>query len=183
MDYKKIHHIKENLSICGFGGIGDREHFVSHGFKAHLQCAEGFEEGLKECVDVKCLPFDDAVPIPFECLDEAQTWLAGHWERGHRILISCAAGESRSVAMAACLLALKTDAGFYGACEEVFTKVPGAYPHPNNLVSAANYCGVIFNFNQLKDLYLKIPVQPPFPWTDDTLKDVLNIQTKPILRA
>ena len=175
MDYKKIHHIRDNLSVCGFEGIGDREHFVSHGFAAHLQCVEGFEDWLKECVDVKCLPFDDGLPIPFECLDEAQTWLSGHWDRGHKILISCAAGESRSVTMAACLLALKTDAGFYGACEEVFTKVPGAYPHPNNLVSAANYCGVIFNFNQLKELYLKIPIQPPFPWTDDILKEALNI--------
>lgn len=170
-----MYHMTDNLSISGFRGIGDRQQFERHGFQAHLQCAEGFDGWLKECVDVKCLPFEDAVPIPFECLDEAQTWLSGHWDRGHKILISCAAGESRSVAMAACLLALKTDAGFYGACLEVFNKVPGAYPHPSILISAAAYCRVSLDLYQLKDLYLKIPAQPPFPWTDDILKEALNI--------
>ena len=174
MDYKKIHHIKDNLSVCGFGGIGDRQSFESYGFKAHLQCLEGFEDWLKECVDVKCLPFDDGSPIPIDILEEAQNWLSKHWDQGDRILISCLAGESRSVAMAACLLSLKTDAGFSKACEEVFAKVPRAYPHPSTLLSAADYCSVMLDFDQLRDMYLKIPIQPPFPWTDDTLKDALN---------
>lgn len=171
---EKVYHIKDNLSVCGFGGTGDRQQFERHGFQAHLQCAEGFDGWLKDCLDVKFLPFDDAVPIPLECLDEAQTWLSEHWDRGHKILVSCAAGESRSVAMAACLLTLKTEADFYLACEEVLSKVPGAYPHPSILVSAAAYCGQILDFDRLKNLYLKIPAQPPFPWTDDILKEALT---------
>ncbi len=175
MNQSKIFHIRKNFSVCGFEGIGDRSSFERHGFAVHLQCVEGFEDWLKECVDVKCLPFDDGLPIPINTLDKAQTWLSGNWDRGHKILISCAAGESRSVTMAACLLTLKTDVGFSLACEEVFAKVLGAYPHPNILVSAACYSGVILDFDQLKEIYLKIPIQPLFPWSNDILKDSLNI--------
>ena len=175
MDQSKIYHIKENLSVCGFEGIVDRPSFESYGFEAHLQCVEGFEDWLKECVDVKCLSFDDGLPIPVDMIDEAQTWLSEHWDQDNKILISCAAGESRSVTMAACLLTLKTDTGFSRACKEVFTKVPGAYPHPNILVSAADNCGVLLDFDQLKGIYLNIPVQPPFPWANNILKDSLNV--------
>ena len=83
MNQSKNFHIKENLSVCDFEGIGDRPGFEGHGFEAH--------------------------------------------------------------------------------------------PHPNILVSAADYCGVILDFDQLKEMYLKIPTQPPFPWLDDILKDSLNI--------
>ncbi len=174
MNQSNIFHIKENLSVCGFVGIADRPSFESYGFEAHLQCVEGFEDWLKECVDVKRLPFDDGLPIPVDTLDEAQNWLSRHWARRNKILISCAAGESRSVTMAVFLLTLKTDVGYSLACEEVFTKVPGAYPHPNILVSVANYCNARIDFNQLKEIYSNIQIQPPFPWPDDVLIESLK---------
>ena len=174
MNQSKIFQIRENLSVCGFEGIGGRSSFERYGFEAHLQCVDGFDDWIEECVDVKCLPFDDGLPIPVDTLDEAQTWLSGYWDQGNKILISCAAGESRSITMAACLLTLKTDAGFSRACKEIFTKVPGAYPHPNILVSAANYCNARVDFNQLKEIYSNIQIQPPFPWPDDVLMESLK---------
>ena len=34
MNQSKIFHIKENLSVCDFEGIGDRPGFEGHGFEA-----------------------------------------------------------------------------------------------------------------------------------------------------
>jgi len=55
--------------------------------------------------------------------------------KGQRILISCAAGESRSVSIAICATSLFESMEFYDACKVVFKAIPRAYPHPNPLVS------------------------------------------------
>lgn len=170
----EIYFIRENLAVCDLTGIGSQQDFEMHGFRAHLQCVDGFDSWIKECAEVKCLPFDDGLPIPPEILKEAQNWLSKHWDKGNKILISCTGGASRSVAMAIGLLSLKTYIGFLNTCEEVFSKIPGAYPHPKVLVSVANYCDFAMDFNTLKGLYLKIRFQPPFPWSDELLKESLR---------
>ena len=168
-----IHFVKENLAVCGISAIGSRQEFEKHGFQAHLQCTTGFDDWLKEHVEVKLLPFEDTFPIPKLVFVDAQNWFSGHWKKQHKILISCSAGESRSVSVAIGLLYLIERDDFLNICSEVFNKIPGAYPHPNTLISAAIHCDVAITFNELKDLYNNIRIQPPFPWTDELLKEAL----------
>jgi len=92
-----IFNVRENLSICGYAGITTPEKFANLGFDAQLQCVNGFEDWLKDYVDVKCLPFDDCAVIPQKVFISAQNFLSKHYDRGSGILISCAAGESRSI--------------------------------------------------------------------------------------
>ena len=105
-----MNYIRDNLAVCGFGDIGSREQFEAHGFRVQLQCAEHFDPWLPECVEVMAAPFDDGAPIPKELFHTAQDWLAAHWDSGFKILISCAAGHSRSVTMAIALLSRKDGA-------------------------------------------------------------------------
>jgi hypothetical protein len=166
-----MHFIRENLAVCGFASIGSRVSFVSHGFRAQLQCTEPFDPWLSECVEVMSAPFTDGAPIPCALFHSAQNWLAKHWDSGGRILISCAAGQSRSVTMAAALLCLKARLKFVDAVSEVITPIPGAYPHPYVLASAASYCAQPFQFEALQSLYASIAEQPPYPWSRELVRE------------
>jgi hypothetical protein len=168
-----IHHIAENLSVCGYSGIRSQAEFSSYGYKAQLQCANGFDAWLNEITDVYCLPFDDCVPIPEQILESAYEWLGGHWDKGHRILISCAAGESRSVSIAIGLLTLKKEISFVDSCKLCFSAIPPAYPHPQTLISVARYCDCRLNLNELREIYGFIKMPPPFPWSENDLIEAL----------
>ena len=132
-----MYYIRDNLAVCGFHHIGSREQFEAHGFRVQLQCTEPFDPWLPECVEVMAAPFDDGMPIPKELFQTAQDWLAAHWDSGFKILISCAAGQSRSVTMAIALLSRKDGLSVLDAAHDVIARVPGAYPHPSVLNSAA----------------------------------------------
>ena len=170
-----LFHVTEKLSVCGLTGIPPEKEFASHGFSAHLQCTKGFDEWLKKYAEIKSLPFKDCEIIPIQILEEALYWLGSHWDRNHRILISCAAGESRSVSIAIGLLVVKNQISFMDACKKAFSKMPFAYPHPTTLTSVAKYCGYCLDIDQLKKIYDIIPVAPPFPWTEDELSQAVSL--------
>jgi len=169
-----MHYVRSNVAICGFHEIGNRQAFRSHRFHAHLQCAAPFDPWLGEEVEVKAALFDDGAVIPAHLFHDAQSWLDGHWDRGHKILISCAAGRSRSVTMTIALLHRRAGQPFEEAIREVLAKRPEAYPHPDILLSAARYCGETLSFGQLRRLYDEAPVQPPLPWPDELLQEALG---------
>jgi hypothetical protein len=166
--------VRDNLAICGFHEIGSREQFRSHGFDAQLQCTGPFDPWLEEEVEVKAMPFDDGMAIPARVFRDAQSWLDRHWDSRHRILISCAAGRSRSVTMTIALLHRRTALPFEQAAREVLAKRPEAYPHPDILLSAARYCGERLTFARLRRLYDEAPVQPAEPWPDELLRGALS---------
>lgn len=169
-----MYFIRENLAVCGFQGIGSREQFRAHGFKAQLQCAGPFDPWLADHVEVMSLPFDDGAPIPEDRFRRAQWWLGWHWDHGARILISCAAGQSRSVTMAIALLKTKGALRFLDAVHEVINRVPGAYPHPFLLASAARHCGETLDLEALRSVYAAVKVQPPYPWSEDLMREALQ---------
>jgi hypothetical protein len=115
------------LSVCGLQSVNDPEIFMGYGFKAHLQLVEGFPEWIKEYTSVKMLCFDDCLSIQQTILDEAMSWIKPFYFEGQRILISCAAGESRSVSIAICAISLFESMEFYDACKVVFKAIPRAY--------------------------------------------------------
>jgi len=160
--------------VCGFGGIGTREDFQLHGFRAQLQCTEPFDPWLPECVEVMATPFSDGALIPSGLFHGAQNWLAKHWDSGGKILISCAGGQSRSVTMAAALLCLKTQLKFVDAVHEVIVRVPGAYPHPYVLASAASLCGQPLHYEELHRVYASVAEQPPYPWSSELVREAVE---------
>ncbi len=170
-----MHFIRNNLAVCGFLGIGTRERFKSHGFNVQLQCAEPFDSWLPELVEVMSRPFNDGAPIREDVFRSSQEWLGKHWDLGNRILISCAGGQSRSVTMAIALLKMKSPLRFLDATHEVMSRVPGAYPHPHVLASAANYCGETLQFEELQGFYTAATIQPPYPWSDDLLREAIGL--------
>ena len=169
-----MHYVRDKLAVCGFLDIGTRRKFEAHRFDAQLQCAEPFDTWLKECVDVKSLPFDDGAPIPKALFDEAQNWLLGYWHSGSKILISCAGGQSRSVTMAIALLCIQSGSRFMGSVLEVMSRIPDAYPHPHVLVSAAKHCGDPLHLHELESIYAQVQKTPPYPWPAELMQDAIN---------
>jgi hypothetical protein len=166
-----MHYIRDNLAVCGYHHIGKREEFASHGFRAQLQCTDNYDPWLTECLEVLQAPFDDGVPIPQELFHTAQDWLAGHWDSGGKILISCAAGRSRSVTMAIALLSRKGGLSFLEAANDVISRVPDAYPHPYVLASASLFLGEPLYLEQLQSIYADVPNQPAYPWSLELVHD------------
>ena len=169
-----MNYIRDNLAVCGFLGIGSREEFQRHGFHAQLQCAEPFDPWLSDCVEVMRMPFDDGAPIPERLFRQAQDWLGKRWVAGNKMLISCAAGHSRSVTMAIALLRTKGQLRFLDAAYEVMDRVSEAYPHPHVLVSAARYCGESLNLEEIQTVFARAKIQPPYPWSTDLLREALR---------
>jgi|SRR5436190_3974003 len=166
-----MYYIRDNLAVCGFHHIGQRADFESHGFRVQLQCASPYDSWLAECVDVMAAPFADGAPIAKDLFNSTQDWLAGHWDSRAKILISCAAGHSRSVTMAIALIARKAGPDFLEAAREVIRVVPGAYPHPHVLVSASAFCGQPLRLQELQELYAGVPDQPRYPWSPELLQE------------
>jgi hypothetical protein len=166
-----MHYIRDNVAVCGYHHIGRREEFESHGFRAQLQCTDNYDPWLTECLEVMSAPFDDGVPIPEALFHTAQGWLAAHWDSGRKILISCAAGRSRSVTMAIALLSRKGGLSFLEAANEVISRVPDAYPHPYVLASAAFFSGEPLQLEQLQSLYAAVRNQPAYPWSLELVHD------------
>jgi hypothetical protein len=166
-----MHFIHENLAVCGFCSLGDRRTFAEHGFAAQLQCAEHFPPWLGECVEVMSLPFADDGAIPRDLFRKAQDWLDQHWDAGSRILVSCVAGQSRSVTMAVAMLARRSGRPFVEVAREVVAAVPSAYPHPRLLVSAARHCGQPIDLAELRTIFESVRVQHRYPWPDTLLEE------------
>src|SRR5262245_31518884 len=127
-----MHFIRENLAVCGYHHIGNRETFLSHRFGAQLQCTGSYDAWLPECVEVLALPFHDGMPVPPDLFHRAQDWLAAHWDVKAKILISCAAGQSRSVTMAIAhgrALRERTEAAALSVVDGIDTRRRGGPSH------------------------------------------------------
>lgn len=143
-------------------------------FDAQLQCADAFDRWIAECVEVKSLPFVDGAPIPVDLFMKSQAWLASHWDQGSKILISCAAGMSRSVTMAAALLTLKGGVTFLDAIDEVMIKRPEANPHPMVLASASMHCGQPMSRTELRRVYAAQLLPRRITWPEEICRTAIH---------
>ncbi len=169
-----MNYIRENLAVCGFRGIRSREEFQRHGFHAQLQCAGGFDRWLHDCIDVMSMPFEDGAPIPEQLFHQAQDWLGIRWDAGSKILVSCAAGHSRSVTMAMALLKTKGHMRFLDAAFDVIDRVPEAYPSPHVLASAAVFCGEPLDLEAMLSVYERATILTRFPWPVGLMREALT---------
>ena len=168
---RHMYYIRENLAVCGFHHIGTRESFQSHGFRVQLQCADAYDAWLAEYVEVLKRPFDDGIAVPQDLFVSAQNWLGERWDAGAKILISCAAGHSRSVTMAIALLSRKAGLSFIEATRDVIRRVPGAYPHPHVLASAARHSDAPLRSAEMEAIYAGVADPPRYPWSVELIRE------------
>ena len=169
-----MRYIRDNLAVCGFGEIGSPEDFLKHCFQAQLQCTEYAETWLSQCLEVRSAFFDDGMQIPKTLFASSREWLGRHWDVGSKILISCAAGQSRSVTMAIALLSDKGRMAFVDAAIDVIRHVPDAYPHPYVLASAAAYSDKPLHLDALQGIYESLTWRPKFPWSHELLRSAVE---------
>jgi hypothetical protein len=73
--------------------------------------------------------------------------------------------------MAIALLNRKSGLTFLEATREVVDRVPGAYPHPYVLASAARFSGEPLQFEELRGVYESVRDVPRYPWSLELIQD------------
>ncbi len=76
--------------------------------------------------------------------------------------------------MAIALLRAKSGLAFVDAATDVISRVPGAYPHPFVLASAAAYSGQRLRCEALQWIYSSITRQPPYPWPPELIQNAAD---------
>ena len=94
--------ITENLA---FGGLTDIQ-FVDQ-FTAVLNLHEDHSYSLPEKIHFYHNGFPDVQPFLLERIWECVQWIDGRISRGHRVLVHCAEGNSRSVSVVMAYLLYK----------------------------------------------------------------------------
>lgn len=82
------------------------------------------------------IPFDDGSAIPQRAFEKCLAWLDFMYKNGHRILIHCAAGISRSVTMLASFMHFKGIAHFDEAIDQIQMRRHNADPANETKISA-----------------------------------------------
>src|SRR3990167_6652409 len=85
------------------------------------------------------LALPDRVALPGALIDEAVNFLLDQTARGHRVLVHCEMGVSRSPAIAAAYLHLAQGVELEAAVRQVRAARPGAEPHPALIASLVSH--------------------------------------------
>lgn len=165
--------VRPSLAVSGYRAVTTRAAFREHGFSAQLQLATYPQEWLSEEVEVGAFPFRDGFTPPQPTLDAALAWAAQRWPAG-RLLVSCAAGQSRSVSLAIGVLIRQESSSLVDAAHEVIASVPRARPHPLVLVGVARACGLDPELAELRAIYDALDLEThELGWPDATLRAAL----------
>lgn len=92
-------------------------------------------------IAVKHVYFEDGEPIPDEAFYEALSFVRRQRRRGHRILIACSAGISRSPSIAIAVLHELEGYPLVEAFRTVLKRVPIATPRPATWRSVCRFYG------------------------------------------
>jgi histidinol-phosphate aminotransferase len=85
------------------------------------------------------VPFDDGAGIPEKEFLKCMEFMMFQYESGHRTLVHCAAGVSRSVSIAAAFMHLSDQMQFDGALQHIRHMRPIAMPHPQIVTSVRKH--------------------------------------------
>jgi len=89
-------------------------------------------------------------------------------------LVSCAAGQSRSVSLAIGVLIRQESSSLVDAAHEVIAGVPRARPHPLVLVGVARACDLDPELAELRAIYDALDLEThELGWPDATLRAAL----------
>ncbi len=151
-----------------------QESFLAHGFAAQLQLATFPQDWLEDVVAVGAFPFRDGFSPPPDTVEAALTWASQRWAQG-ALLVSCAAGQSRSVSLTIGLLVRSCGLSLVDAAHEVIAGVPRARPHPLVLVGVARACGLDPELEELRAIYDALDLDShELGWPDVTLRAALE---------
>jgi hypothetical protein len=168
------HFVRPSLAVSGYRGVTTREALRAQAFVAQLQLATFPQPWLPEELEVGAFPFRDGCTPPPETLRAALDWSTRRWPAG-RLLVSCAAGQSRSVSLCVGILIEREGVSLVDAAHEVIAGVPRARPHPLVLVGVARACGHDPDLAQLREIYDALDLEThELGWPDASLRAALE---------
>jgi hypothetical protein len=148
--------IREWLFIGKFRETRDRKLLDELQIGAMLQLAETVRQpGIESLY----LPVDDGVPIPSDLLRQGIDFISDQRAQGHRVLVACGAGISRSTAFALAALSEVENLSLLDAFREICKRHPEAMPAPALWDSLFAYYGTGTSFDQLWETIDDIRVQ------------------------
>lgn len=122
----------------------------SYGVGAMLQLADDVPQaGIVSLY----IPVEDEVPLPVESLKSGVAFVRQQKSLGHKVLIACGAGISRSVTFTVAVLKEEEGLSLLEAFREVKARHPLALPHPELWKSLGQYYGEAVS-------YLKVMQSP-----------------------
>ncbi len=130
--------IRPWLYIGKYRDTKDRDLLAYHKIDAMLQFAEEIKQ---PGIETLYLPVDDGVPIFPEYLQKGIKFTFDQKGLGHRVLISCGAGMSRSSAFVVASLVLDEKLSLLDALIEVKHYHPDTMIHPALWTSLCEYFG------------------------------------------
>jgi len=101
------------------------------------------------------VPFDDGTPVPVKAFTACMDFLMFQYETGHRTLVHCAAGISRSVCITAAFMHLSDQMPFDAALNHIKKRRPIAMPHPEVMTSIKRFLKIWPYDGSLGDAYRK----------------------------
>ncbi|WP_276257527.1 dual specificity protein phosphatase family protein [Haloglomus litoreum] len=138
-----MHRVGEDLYVGDLASVGDGRALHAAGIDVvvgltHDAPTDGYPTG----VDVVREPMVDGPRNDGSAFERAVDATLDALTDGHRTLVHCSAGSSRSVAVAAATLAETTDRDLEAAFQRVLACRPPADPHPALVRRAAAYVGL-----------------------------------------
>lgn len=135
-DALEISEVYPRVFIGGYAISSGLKHKNLHKITASLNVhTESVSEQSKD-VFYMWVPFEDGNPIPQFEFTKCMSWLKFMYENGHTVLISCAAGISRSVTIGASFLHFMGFMEFDEALNHIKKIRSVANPAPHTLLSA-----------------------------------------------
>lgn len=123
--------VGEDLFVGASEAAGDATLLNEHGVGAVVSLTHGSpEDGYPPGVAVTNAPMKDGPRNERGAFEAAVEATRAHLDAGERVLVHCSAGASRSVAVAATVLALRRDWAVERALSAVAERRAEADPHP-----------------------------------------------------
>ena len=135
--------VAEGIAVAGWRDAVDQTALEAAGLEAVLQLYEpgGVPQGFRFARWVLQLPLRDAEPIPPALLRKGVEFITGQRSAGRRVLVTCAAGLSRSPTLVAAYLH-EQGMDLLSAYQCIQQHRPGIVPHPLLVQSLVDYYGL-----------------------------------------
>lgn len=134
-----MYRIRDWLYLGKYAQTRVRTVLDNNGITAMLQLASpiGYED-----IPMLFIPMEDSAPLLKDHVEAGLQFIRDHKAAGHRILVACGAGISRSVVMAMAALREHEGLTLFEAYRAVYEKHPAAKPNHDLVLALAKYYGI-----------------------------------------
>lgn len=140
--------IRDWLYIGKFSQTRNREMLDSNGITAMLQLAEPITYSDIESLFIH---LEDGVPMPHDKVAEGIKFIREQKAKGHRVLVACGAGISRSTIFAMAALMEEENLELFESYREIYRRFRGARPHHELVISLSEYYGDALDLLEVDD--------------------------------